>query len=299
MDLVKLLSTTVLAAVAGLDKHSILQGRRVAGRMSSRKRFPRVDFYGNELMSCGLLGHRHTRAELAVVTEGSLNVGIGDYLYEAHQGDWLLFPGEVIHGECALPSRRTYRLLWLIPGDRGLRHIHFTNFGGKAGYTVTAHFRFDSWPADLRGAWRDLIEKPWDDPAALRVNLARQVCHMMTQIAAQAPTKPSTSHPMVRDVQRMLNQHKGRRPTVVDLADAVGLSPNYLSNLFHRETGIHLHTFIDQQRIERAKQMLSDTPMSVKQVAFNLAFADPQHFSRVFRRVTGVSPSTFQQQARS
>ncbi|MCE2790738.1 MAG: helix-turn-helix transcriptional regulator [Saprospiraceae bacterium] len=79
-------------------------------------------------------------------------------------------------------------------------------------------------------------------------------------------------------------------PTVKELAGKVNLSPNYLSDLLKRETGLnaqdHIHYFI----IEQAKNILMQTNQSVSEVAFSLGFEYPQYFSRLFKQKTGKTP---------
>ena len=87
-------------------------------------------------------------------------------------------------------------------------------------------------------------------------------------------------------------QEKGL-PTVKYLADNVHLSPNYLSDLLKKETGMnaqdHIHFFL----IEEAKNILLNSNSSVSEIAYKLGFEYPQYFSRVFKSKTGMSPVEF------
>jgi two-component system response regulator YesN len=56
-----------------------------------------------------------------------------------------------------------------------------------------------------------------------------------------------------------------------------------------------LRQFLDLKRVERAKALLLEPHSSIKQVAFALGYADQHQFSRVFRRVTGTSPTGFRE----
>ena len=82
-------------------------------------------------------------------------------------------------------------------------------------------------------------------------------------------------------------------PTVSFLGRELGISPYYLSDLLKKETGRntleHIHFYI----IDKAKNKLLSTSQSVSEIAYNLGFEYPQHFSRVFKNKTGVSPSEY------
>ncbi|MGO8695858.1 MAG: response regulator [Rectinemataceae bacterium] len=76
-------------------------------------------------------------------------------------------------------------------------------------------------------------------------------------------------------------------------ADAVGLSPSRLSRLFVEETGRGFSDYLIQFRIERAKEMLLVPGASIKQVSAACGYPDPNYFSRLFKKVTGLTPTAF------
>ncbi|OCX50900.1 transcriptional regulator [Mucilaginibacter sp. PPCGB 2223] len=82
-------------------------------------------------------------------------------------------------------------------------------------------------------------------------------------------------------------------PTVKYLADKVHLSPNYLSDLLKRETGMNAQDCIHYHLIEEAKNLLLSSNKSVGELAFLLGFEYPQYFSRLFKSKTGMTPVEF------
>lgn len=82
-------------------------------------------------------------------------------------------------------------------------------------------------------------------------------------------------------------------PTVQYIADALNVSPNYLSgslkSLTGQSTQQHIHNFL----IERAKERLSTTALSVSEIAYELGFEHPQSFSKLFKTKTEQSPLEF------
>ena len=79
-------------------------------------------------------------------------------------------------------------------------------------------------------------------------------------------------------------------PTVKYLGEQVHLSPNYLSDLLKRETGMNAKDRIHYYLIEEAKNSLLNTNKSVGELAFDLGFEYPQYFSRLFKSKTGMTP---------
>jgi AraC family transcriptional activator of pobA len=82
-------------------------------------------------------------------------------------------------------------------------------------------------------------------------------------------------------------------PTVQSIADALNVSPNYLSGLLKVLTGQSTQQHIHEKLIEKAKEKLSTTDMSVTEIAYELGFEHPQSFSKLFKTKTNLSPSEF------
>jgi len=81
-----------------------------------------------------------------------------------------------------------------------------------------------------------------------------------------------------------------------ELAAVAGMSPHYFAELFRRSTGEAPHRYVLLQRIERARQGLSDTKGSILEVGLDVGFQNSSHFARVFRKFVGISPSRFRNQ---
>ncbi|WP_375749768.1 helix-turn-helix domain-containing protein [Vibrio sp. HN007] len=82
-------------------------------------------------------------------------------------------------------------------------------------------------------------------------------------------------------------------PSVAYCGKELGISPNYLSDLLKKETGKTAKEHIQLFLIERAKNKLLGSDDSISRIAFDLGFDYPAHFTKVFRKTTGYSPSEF------
>lgn len=83
--------------------------------------------------------------------------------------------------------------------------------------------------------------------------------------------------------------------TVQQVAQHMNLSPNYLSDLLRVQTGQNTQQHIHEKVIEKAKQQLAATSLSVSEIAYALGFEHAQSFSTLFKKKTSMSPMAFRQ----
>lgn len=90
--------------------------------------------------------------------------------------------------------------------------------------------------------------------------------------------------------------HIKERITIEDLADQLGVSANYLSRLFKKETGISVSGYIREKKIEMAKNLLRFSECSMIDIANRLSFSSQSHFIQQFREVVGMTPKKYRDQ---
>ena len=94
----------------------------------------------------------------------------------------------------------------------------------------------------------------------------------------------------IRTALTHLCEHAAEKITLQDLANVCGLSPSRLSHLFKAQVGETPLQYLEQRRIETARELLQMTSKSVAQIAYETGFNNPFYFSRVYRRRMGLPP---------
>ena len=152
-------------------------------------------------------------------------------------------------------------------------------------------------PADAREkliALRGLAGAPRrPDPEVLREAMLTVTLALYRRVLDGGEAQLDTRAQLVRRAAEHVRTNAGRALTLAEVAQAVHVSPNYLTSLFRAETGTPLGRFILMERIALAQLRLRRPDASVKAAALELGFADPFTFSRAFKRVTGRSPKTW------
>jgi len=99
--------------------------------------------------------------------------------------------------------------------------------------------------------------------------------------------------PLIHKIILQIDNQLGEELSLKELAKKHNVSPGYLSTLFRKETGVTLSSFIIQKRMDHAKHLLKNTALQIQTVAQYCGFLDLNYFSRLFRKITGETPSQY------
>ena len=130
-----------------------------------------------------------------------------------------------------------------------------------------------------------------DDLHAQELVLALLRTALHVERAPEAPRAPSTAR-LIRRAQEFLEAEHSRPIRLVDVADAVGTSPAYLTDTFRRVEGMSLHRYRTRLRLARARDEVPHAS-DLTQLALEIGFSSHSHFTATFRRAFGCTPSEF------
>lgn len=105
-------------------------------------------------------------------------------------------------------------------------------------------------------------------------------------------------HPAISKALRVLETGFRKKWTLNALAKEVGLSKSSLAERFNLEAGYTIHRFLNKVRIRHAEKLLSESDLTIADIATDTGFTTIQHFSRVFKEINGLPPIDFRRQRR-
>lgn len=115
-------------------------------------------------------------------------------------------------------------------------------------------------------------------------------------------TRKAVNHDLLTHLEQLLNDYFEKEksllsglPTVEYLAENLNLSPRYLSDMLRSLTGQNAQQHIHEKLIEKAKEYLSATNLSVAEISYHLGFERPQSFNKLFKKKTSLTPTEFKQ----
>jgi Response regulator containing CheY-like receiver domain and AraC-type DNA-binding domain len=101
---------------------------------------------------------------------------------------------------------------------------------------------------------------------------------------------------VIENIKEYITGHYTENISLTALSERFFLNPIYLSQLFRKKTGHTYIHFLTGIRIEKAKELLSDSRMNVAKVCHSVGYENVQHFSRTFGKVVGVKPSLYKKE---
>lgn len=109
--------------------------------------------------------------------------------------------------------------------------------------------------------------------------------------------KPQTSinysNRIVKATKEYLEAYYAEDISLEDAAEYVNISPQYFSKLIKKTTGFNFIDWLSMLRVTKAKELLSSSNITVKEVCFMVGYKDPNYFSRIFKKRIGITPSEF------
>ncbi|KUP04851.1 AraC family transcriptional regulator [Bacillus coahuilensis m2-6] len=97
----------------------------------------------------------------------------------------------------------------------------------------------------------------------------------------------------IQQIKRYIIDNSHLDISLEGIAAKVNLSPIYISKLFKDQLGINYITFLTECRIEKAKKLMTDGEKSLKEITFEVGYQDPNYFSKVFKKLYGVTPKEY------
>jgi AraC-like DNA-binding protein len=105
--------------------------------------------------------------------------------------------------------------------------------------------------------------------------------------------------PLITRAKRFIGEHQAESLSLEQMAGTLNVSTFYFCKMFKKATGLTFTDYLSRARIERAKNLLLNPNLRVSEAAYDCGFVSLTHFNRVFKRVTGKSPTDYRRTLRN
>ncbi len=171
---------------------------------------------------------------------------------------------------------------------------------------ITCHPEFEYIKKALQLGSADYILKPidYDELDQVLSNLTERVRHrhrveaIPPEIMQSAAGKRDEGEKddVIAAVKRYIRAHIQENIYISDIAGHVFLNEQYLMRTFKKATGVSILEFITNERIWLARELLTNTDRSIKQVADSVGYGNYSYFTKIFKRSTGLTPQAYRRE---
>ncbi|WP_341867755.1 helix-turn-helix transcriptional regulator [Mucilaginibacter endophyticus] len=206
-------------------------------------------------------------------------------MYKGNEGYSLIFHQDFLQGYPLAAKVRQYGFFSYSSNEA----LHLSEQERK---TVTAIFKIIE--EELNSRIDDFSQELVIAQIELLLTYARRFYkrQFLTRQAATSDLLQQFEAALNSYIQNNESANKGL-PTVQHLAEQLNYTPNYLSDMLRSLTGLSAQQHIHECIIEKSKELLATTTLSISEVAYQLGFEHPQSFSRLFKIKTQLSPAQF------
>lgn len=191
-------------------------------------------------------------------------------------------------------------LLWNTPLAKNIKQYGFFDYSVSEALHLS-----DKEETTITGIMQNIEQEYRSDIDAFSQNVLVAQIELLLNYSdrfynRQFITRKKASSDLLIKLEDLLNDYFDRQndsqtglPTVKYVAEKLNISPNYLSDMLRTLTGQNAQQHIHEKLIERAKEALTTTSLSVGEIAYRLGFEHPQSFNKLFKNKTKVSPLEF------
>lgn len=186
---------------------------------------------------------------------------------------------DLIFMDVEMPYKNGLEAAAVIKQQRPETHIVF----------LTAYDRFDYAVGALRSGGEDYLLKPAAE-AVLRETIQKYFGPVPEPVRQETPFETA--------LNVWIHRHYAENLALEEAAQSMGMSPFYFSRQVKAVTGKTFLEFFTDYRIEKAKQRLRTTEMSISEVGRSVGYPDSNYFAKAFKRTVGCTPSAYRQMER-
>lgn len=238
----------------------------------------------------------HDYAEIFLQTEGRTRFQFPTESLELNSGDILIVPPELPHAEEVGSDKSHFESIVITPAEQFLQ-CHISRDSVKGIPIISYHEIIHSKDIGSIRQFSDLLIERGSPGDQYSSTISSGLC--LALIASVRTLLSSNVQPLAENRKivmvknAVLSQYHRNTLSVSQLADQLNCTADYLSWLFHRETGMTLNRFINLYRLKKAADLLKNTDYTISEIAWICGYKNPAYFSRVFSKEYSLPPRDF------
>ncbi len=251
-------------------------------------------------------GERHNFWEMVYVDKGQVEIRREDAVQTFSQGELIFHRPNEFHAIRALNSSPNFFVISFVCLSPAMAHFEDFHTVLESGlkpflssiiYESEKTFQIPKNDPSLK----KLVKKEnatLGGEQLIKLYLEELLIHLIRGIADKKSmmvfqSKESMETHLVVDIKDYIEKNVTAPFRIDALCKKIGYGKSYLSRVFREQTGQTLASYATKVKIKRAKALIREKDLNFAQISDHLSFDNPQYFSRVFKRVTGMTPTEF------
>ena len=237
--------------------------------------------------------HKSHSHELLYVLDGRMTLHLaGNLKFQAMPGDFLLVPSEVPHRDefARMKGLRIMILQFVWEEEEYFRivnNLSLSNLSYEARTECRRRLEF------MRAHWHNTLEDKLHGSIQLHGILMLFYFDLLKVSDSPAPAAGVPMKEAMRRAKHFLDENFMDQVSLKQTARYIGISPAYLSRVFHHEYGVSFTQYLTAIRLAAAKELLQSTRLQIAEVAARCGFASSSYFIKVFSDHYGVTPKNY------
>ena len=245
--------------------------------------------------------HTNRETELVLINKGRMRCTIDGYEFVAQDGDvYFIQPDQLHYEEIVSEHIDIFTLRFDLLDGQGRSRRFMPDCRGRAQHLV-------GFAGESEELFEKILQLVWNErPGTERkieeliLNIIRLIRKTLEQTAGQLkPDRPlSRRNIFVGQAIEFMKANLKSNVSVGQIAKHCCVSPSHFTHVFKETMGSTPSSYLQQLRMDQAKRLLGDETLCVYEVAGKMGFSDAYYFSRMFKKVTGLSPQAFRSHIR-
>lgn len=154
-------------------------------------------------------------------------------------------------------------------------------------------YHYDAMPS-LRGGSGQHFVNNYKTPYDLKIEIMKVIDKIFDHMLENNENRKNT----IEDILNYIDRNCAKDISLDQVGEYANMSSYYLSKIFKKETGVNFVTYLTERKIEIAKDMLINTDVPIINIALDLSYHEPNYFSKVFKKSTGMTPTEYRKKYR-
>lgn len=242
--------------------------------------------------------HKNSVDEICINLDGDAYLELKDRTVRLKPGQFFVIPAGVVHRECCAkgePCCNLWLNIWRTQGIRTNITVSDENGNMSLLHTQMVHVTSESYIALKDTLSKELEGEQFGAATLVKGRLVETMIDMIRQLKAEERGQfaHKWQETLVAEAMEYLYRHGGEKTALEDVAEHLSISQRQLSRIFKTATGTTVIHYFNKHRILQARYYLISTNLGLKEIAERLSYYDQYHFSRMFKKATGFTPSQF------